>query len=112
MFIRERDGQLKAYRTEGGDYLAKAAMSLSLNESAGPIEYEDSTKGKQFAVIKCFQIEPEKQLTYDDIQGNKIEEEFKIYYRQEISDEVDAGLKKKYDVVIFENVLSGAIASK
>ena len=112
MFIRERDGQLKAYRTEGGDYLAKAAMSLSLNESAGPIEYDDSTKGKQFAVIKCFQVEPEKQLTYDDVQGNKIEEEFKKYYRQEISDEVDAGLKKKYDVVIFENVLSGAIASK
>ena len=112
MFIRERDGQLKAYRTEGGDYLAKAAMSLSLNESAGPIEYDDSTKGKQFAVIKCFQVEQEKQLTYDDVQGNKIEEEFKKYYRQEISDEVDAGLKKKYDVVIFENVLSGAIASK
>jgi hypothetical protein len=111
MFIRERDGQLKAYRTEGGDYLAKAAFQLSLNESAGPIEYDDSTKGKQFAVIKCFQIEPEKQLTYDDVKGNKIEEEFKNYYRQKISDEVDARLKKKYRVEIFENVLSKAIAS-
>ena len=112
MFIRERDGQLKAYRTAGGDYLAKAAFNLSLNESAGPIEYDDSIKGKQFAVIKCFQIEPEKQLTYDDVKGNKIEEEFKNYYRQKITDEVDAGLKKKYRVEIFENVLSEAIASK
>jgi hypothetical protein len=112
MFIRERDGQLKAYRTSGGDYLAKAAFTLSLNESAGPIEYDDSTKGKQFAVIKCFQIEPEKQLTYDDVKGNKIEEEFKNYYRQKISDEVDARLKKKYKVEVFENVLSKAIASQ
>jgi hypothetical protein len=112
MFIRERDGQLKAYRTSGGDYLAKAAFELSLNESAGPIEYDDSTIGKQFAVIKCFQIEPEKQLTYDDVKGNRIEEEFKNYYRQKLSDEVDAGLKKKYGVEIFESVLSKAIVSK
>ena len=112
MFIRERDGRLKAYRTSGGNYLAKAAFTLSLNESAGPIEYYDSTNSKQFAVIKCFKIEPEKQLTYDDVKDNKIEEEFKNYYRQRISEEVDAKLKKKYSVEIFEKVLSRAILSK
>ncbi|MGE5862069.1 MAG: peptidyl-prolyl cis-trans isomerase [Ignavibacteria bacterium] len=112
MFIRERDGSLKAYRTSGGDYLAKAAFELTVNESAGPIEYYDSTKVKQFAVIKCFQIQPEKQLTYDDVKGKRIEEEFKNYYRQRISDEVDARLKKKYSVEIFEDVLSETIASK
>ncbi len=112
MFIRERDGSLKAYRTSGGDYLAKAAFKLSLNECAGPIEYNDSTKGKQFAVIKCLKIQPEKQLTYDDVQGKRIDEEFKNYYRQKISDEVEASLKKKYGVEIFENVLSEAIATK
>ena len=112
MFIRERDGSLKAYRTSGGDYLAKAAFKLSLDECAGPIEYSDSTKGKQFAVIKCFKIQPEKQLTYDDVKGKRIDEEFKKYYRKKISDEVEASLKKKYGVEIFENVLSQAIASK
>ncbi len=112
MFIRERDGQLKAYRTPGGDYLAKAAFTLNLNESAGPIEYYDSTKGKQFAVIKCFQIQPEKQLTFDDVKGQRIKEEFKNYYRQQISDKIDATLRKKYGVEIFENVLSQAITSK
>jgi hypothetical protein len=111
IFIRERDGSLKAYRTAGGDYLAKAALQLSLNESAGPIEYVDSTQGKQFAVIKCFQIEPEKQLTYDEVKGERIEEEFKNYYRQQITTEVIARLRKKYRVKIFESVLSKAIAS-
>ena len=111
MFIRERDGRLKAYRTSGGDYLAKAAFTLSLGESAGPIAYDDSTEGKRFAVIKCFQVEPEKQLTYDDVKGNRIEEEYANYYRQEISAEVDAGLRKKHGVEIFEDVLSKAIAS-
>jgi hypothetical protein len=112
MYIRERDGSLKAYRTAGGDYLARAAFTLSLNECAGPIEYYDSTKGKQFAVIKCFQIQPEKQLTFDDVKGKRIEEEFKNYYRKNISDDVNARLKKKYSVEIFENVLSEAIATK
>ncbi|MFZ0452582.1 MAG: peptidyl-prolyl cis-trans isomerase [Ignavibacteriaceae bacterium] len=112
MFIRNRDGSLKAYRTAGGDYLAKAAFKLNLNESAGPIEYNDSSKGKQFAVIKCFKIQPEKQLTYDDVKGKRIEEEFKNYYRKKNSDELEVMLKKKYNVRIFENVLSEAIASK
>ncbi len=111
-YIRERDGSLKAYRTSGGDYLAKAAFALKLNQCAGPIEYNDSTKGKQYAVIKCFKIQPEKQLTYDDVKGKRIEEEFKNYYRKKISDEIDAKLKKKYGVKIYQNVLSEAIADK
>jgi PPIC-type PPIASE domain len=110
-FIRERDGSLKAYRTAGGDYLAKAAFKLSLNESAGPVEYDDSTKGKQFAVIKCFQIQPEKLLTYEDVKGERVEKEFKDFYRQKISDEVDARLKKKYGIEIFQKALSEAISS-
>ena len=83
---------------------------MSLNDSAGPIEYCDSTGGKQFAVIKCFQLQPEKQLTYDDLNGERINDEFKNYYRQKFSDEVDARLKNKYRVEIFESVLSKAIA--
>jgi len=108
-FIRERDGSLKSYRSNEPPYLAKEAFKLGLNDVAGIVEYSDSTKGKQFAVIKCIYIQPEKQLTYDDVKGKRIEEEFKIYYRQKISDEVDAMLKKKYGVEIFENVFSDAI---
>jgi hypothetical protein len=111
MYIRERDGSLKAYRTSCGDYLAKAAFELNLNESAGPVAYDDSTKGKQFAVIKCFQIRPEKQLTFDDVKGERINDEFKNYYRQKISDEEDIKIRKKHRVEIFENVLSEAIAA-
>ncbi len=111
-YIRERDGSLKAYRTAGGNYLAKAAFALKLNQCAGPIEYNDSTKGKQFAVIKCFKIQPEKQLSYDDVKGKRIEEEFKNYYREKISNEIEAKLKKKYGVKIFQNALSEAIAAK
>ena len=111
MFIRERDGSLKAYRTAGGDYLAEAAFNLDLNEAAGPVEYDDSTKGKQFAVIKCFQIQPEKLLTYEDVKGERVEKEFKDFYRQKISDEVDARLKKKYGIEIFQKALSEAISS-
>ena len=111
IFIRERDGSLEAYRTAGGDYLATAAFKLKLGESAGPVEYYDSTNGKQFAVIKCFQLQPEKQLTYDEVEGKTVEEEFRSYYRRKISDDVEAGLKKKYRVKIFQGVLSNAIAS-
>ena len=110
-FIRERDGSLKSYKLNEPPYLAKAAFKLGLNDVAGPIEYYDSTKGQQFAVIKCIYIQPEKQLTYDDVKGKRIQEEFKNYYRQKISDEVDAQLKKKYSVEIFDNQFSGVFQS-
>jgi hypothetical protein len=112
MYIRERDGSLKAYRTSCGDYLARAAFQLHVNESAGPVVYDDSTGAKQFAIIKCFRIQPEKQLTYDDVKGKRIEEEYNNYYRRKISDKIDAGLRRKYRVEIFQNVLSEAIESK
>jgi hypothetical protein len=108
-FIRERDGSLKSYRSNEPPYLANAVFKLGLNDVAGPVEYFDPTKGKQFAVIKCIYIQPEKQLTYDDVKGKRIEEEFKNYYRQKISDEVDAKLKKKYSVEIFDKAYSEAI---
>ena len=109
-YIRERDGSLKSYRSQEPPYLAEAGFKLKLNEVAGPVEYYDSTKGKQFAVIKCIHIQPEKQLTYDEVK-DKIVTEFKDYYRQKISDEVAAKLKKKYGVEIFEDTLSQAISS-
>lgn len=37
---------------------------------------------------------PEKQLTFDEVKGKRIEEEFKNYYRQKISDKVSADLMK------------------
>jgi hypothetical protein len=111
-YIRERDGTLKSYRSPEPPYLAKASIKLKLNEVAGPIEYYDSTKGKQYAVIKCIYVQPEKQLTYDDVKGKRIEEEFIKFYRQKISDDVDTMLKNKYVVKIFENVLSDIILSK
>lgn len=110
-FIRERDGSLKSYKLNEPPYLAKAAFKLGLNDVAGPIEYYDSTKGQQFAVIKCIYTQPEKQLTYNDVKGKKIQEEFKNYYRQKISDEVDAKLLKKYRIEIFDNEFSGVFKS-
>ena len=108
-FIRERDGSLKSYKSIEPPYLADAAFKLELNEVDGPIEFDDIEKGKQYAVIKAIHIMPEKQLTFDEVKGKRIEEEFKNYYRQKISDKVSADLMKKYNVKIFEKELSQAI---
>jgi len=110
-FVRERDGKLKSYFSTEPSYLAEASFRLELNEVAGPIGYYDTTKVKKFAVIKCANIIPEKQLIYDDVKKT-IAKTFKDYYRQKISDEVDLYLKNKYKVEIFENVLSHALSAE
>ena len=110
-FVREKDGKLKSYFSTEPPYLAEAAFKLELNEVAGPIEYTDTSNVKNYAVIKCVNILPEKQLTYEEVK-NKIKDKFIDYYRNKISDEVDLQLKKKYKVEIFENVLSNALSAK
>ena len=110
-FVREKDGKLKSYFSTEPPYLAEAAFKLELNEVAGPIEYTDTSNVKNYAVIKCADILPEKQLTYEDVK-NEIKEKFIDYYRNKISNEVDLRLKKKYKVEIFENVLSNALSAK
>jgi len=110
-FVREKDGKLKSYFSTEPPYLAEAAFKLELNEVGGPIVYYDTSKVKYFAVIKCVNIIPEKQLTYEDVKKT-IKDTFKDYYRQKISDEVDLQLKKKYKVEIFYNVLLNALSAK
>ena len=111
-FIRERDGTLNSFRSQEPPYLAEAAFKLELNEVDGPIKFKDDEKGVQFAVIKAIHIQPEKQLTYDEVQGKRIDEEFKDFYRQKITDEVNSTLRRKYNVKVFEDVLSQAVVAK
>jgi hypothetical protein len=76
------------------------------------LEHDDSLKSTQLSVERCFSHPAGKAVCSDDVKGNRIEETLSNYYRQEISDEIDARLKKQYGVKIFENVLSEEIASK
>ena len=109
-FVRERDGKFKSYMSTEPIFLAEASFKLGLNEVAGPIEYFDPEKGKQFAVIKCVAIRDEKQLTYDEAK-NLIENEFIKYHKQKLTEEVERRLKSKYKIEIYDNYLSELINS-
>ena len=72
---------------------------------AGPIEYIDPEKGKQYAVIKANHIRPERQLLYSDVK-NSIEKDFRDYYRKKILAKNKEQLWQKYDIQIYEDILS------
>ena len=91
--------------------MGEAGFKLKLNETAGPIEYTDPQKGNQYAVIKCINISPEKQLLYDDVK-NTITEDYRNYYRKKIDKEVKEILWEKYDAEIFQDVLLKNLSSK
>lgn len=109
-FVRSRDGKLNSYFSSEPPYLAETAFKMGLNEVAGPIKYYNKENGKQFAVIKCVNITPEKQPTYNDVK-NTIKKEFKDYYRKKISDEIVLRLRNKYNVEIFQNVLTQVLSA-
>jgi hypothetical protein len=110
-FIRQKDGVLSSYLSKEPPYLAEESFKLGLNDIAGPIEYYDPEKGKQFAIIKCIYSRPEKQLMYDEV-SKSIEEDFKNYHRKKITSEVESELWKKYKVEIFDDFLTKILSDK
>ena len=102
-FIRDRDSVIKSYLSVEKPFLGKAAFQLKVSETAGPIEYNDSEHGKQYALIKCIAKREEKQLLYRDVE-KIIADEFIQYHREKISYSVQDQLKAKYPVKIYEDI--------
>jgi hypothetical protein len=107
-YVRGPDGTLDTYFENEPPYLGEAAFGLKLYETAGPIEYNDTAKGRQYALIKCMAIREAKQLTYDDVKKT-IADDFVNYHRNKIAQSVEEQLKKKYVVNIYKDVLRQAL---
>jgi parvulin-like peptidyl-prolyl isomerase len=108
-FIRNRKGNILSYLSTEKPFLGAAAFKLTLNETAGPVEYNDPEKGEQYAIIKCINIRPEKQLMFDDVKKT-IADDFKNYQIEKIMKIVRERLWKKYDVKVYSEVLLRKIA--
>lgn len=103
-YVKNRDGSFSSYMSIEKPFLAEAAFKLKLFEVVGPIEYYDPEKDKQFAVIKCVGLRPEKQLAYDDVK-NTIVADYRSIDSVKIFDRNIKELKNKYGVKIYEDVL-------
>lgn len=109
-YIRNKDGSYKTFGNKETPFLAEEAFLLKVSEVAGPFEYQDPIKGKQFAIIECVAKRPEQQLTYGEVQ-DKIKEIYLNYYKIHIDKKIIKELREKYKVQIFEDVLSTKIAA-
>ena len=102
-FILDRDGIIKSYLSAEKPFLGKAAFQLKLHETAGPIEYNDPEKGRQYAIIKCVAKREEKQLQYRDVEKT-ISDEFINFYREKITRATQEQLKVKYSIKIYDDI--------
>ncbi|MDZ7723904.1 MAG: hypothetical protein U5R06_14125 [candidate division KSB1 bacterium] len=68
----------------------------------------DPEKGDQYAIIKCAHIRPEKQLLFDDVK-NSIAKDYRNHHKEKLMNKVKEQLWKKYDVKIYENILSNKL---
>jgi hypothetical protein len=109
-FIRDRDGNIKSYFSPEKPFLGEAAFRTNLNETAGPVQYHDPELGEQYAIIKCVNIRPEKQLLFDDVK-NSIVEDYTKYHREKLMLEVKNQLWKKYAAKTYQDVLTSKLKS-
>ena len=110
-YIKERNGEIKSYLSDEKPILGKAVFEMKEAEVSGPVKFEDENNQFKHAVIKCYHIRPEKQLTFNDVKSS-ITEDFKNYYRNQIEKEIEERLKSKYHPVINEEVLAKIISPR
>jgi parvulin-like peptidyl-prolyl isomerase len=108
-YIKERNGEIKSYLNDEKPVFAKVAYAMKESEVSNPIQFENDTQQIGYAIIKCYHIRPEKQLTFDDVK-NSIVEDFKNYHRKKLEKDVEERLKNKYNPVINEEVLAKIIS--
>ena len=109
-FIRDRDSVIESYLSVEKPFLGKAAFHLKLYETAGPIEYDDPEKGRQYALIKCMAKREEKQLLYQDVE-KIIADEFLNFNREKITRATEEQLREKYPVIIYKDNLKQNLSS-
>ena len=102
-FIMDRDSVIESYLSVEPPFLGKAAFHLQLYETAGPIEYEDPEKGRQYALIKCMAKKEEKQLLYQDVEKT-IADEFINFNRERITRATEEQLRTKYPVILYKDI--------
>jgi parvulin-like peptidyl-prolyl isomerase len=74
------------------------------------VKYFDPDHGMQYAIIKCIENTPEKQLTLEEAR-QRIPNDYKNAERQKIENETAERLKKKYGFKVYEDVLMRNISS-
>ena len=92
-YIKERNGEIKSYLSDEKPTFGKIAFKMKESEVSDPIQFENDNQQTEYAIIKCYQIRPEKQLTFNDVK-NSIAEDFKNYHRKKIHKECRRGTKK------------------
>ena len=110
-YIKERNGEIKLYQNDEKPVFGKVAFKMKESEVSDPLQFENDNQQTEYAIIKCYHIRPEKQLTFNDVK-NSIVEDFKNYYRKKIEKEVEKRLKSKYHPEINEEVLAKIISPK
>jgi parvulin-like peptidyl-prolyl isomerase len=109
-YIKERNGEINSFSNDEKPVFGEVAFKMKESEVSAPIKFEDENNLTKYAILKCYYIRPEKQLTFSDVK-NSIAEDFKNYYREKIGKDVEEKLKNKYHPEIFEDVLTKALSS-
>ena len=109
-YLKERNGEIKTFPNDEKPVFAEIAFKMKQSEVSAPIKFKDENNQIKYAILKCYYIRPEKQLTFDDVK-NSIANDFRNYYREKISKDVEQKLKDKYHPEIFEDVLTKALSS-
>ena len=110
-YIKERNGEIKLYLIDERPVFGKEAFKMKESEVSAPVKFEDENNQTKYAILKCYHIRPEKQLTFDDVK-NSITEDFKNYHRKKINKAIEERLKNKYHPVINEEALAKIISAK
>ena len=114
-YIRQKNGNFKAspitFPENKKPVFAEKACKMKLKEVSEPFSFIDENGQNKYALIKCVNILPEKQLTYEEAKKT-IEEKFKNFYRNKLEKETEKKLAEKYHPKYYYDVLEEIISKE
>ena len=84
---------------------------MKLNEVSEPVKFIDEGGQTKYAVLKCKDIQPEKQLTFNEARKT-IDEEFRNFYRIKLEKEIEQKLAEKYHPKYYYDAIAKMISSE
>ncbi|HVO75338.1 MAG TPA: peptidyl-prolyl cis-trans isomerase [Ignavibacteriaceae bacterium] len=108
-YVKDPSGEIKSFLNDEEPTFGKAGFEMKESQISGPVEFKNENNQLKYAVIKCYHIRPEKQLTFSDVK-NSITGDFKNYYREKIEKEIEVELRSRYHPAINEEVLAKIIS--
>lgn len=101
-FTRDEAGNIRVFRSRETPYLGEEAFSMEEGDVHGPVQYEHSVKGTQYAILKIHSKQQAHIPELSELSETYLQRRFLQHHERSLARQVKDELWRKYPVAIYK----------